>query len=168
MFFQEHEKLVYHPPLAPPDHKGYDPLAVDRALTAITGGKLADLIEDWKAPGQDTGDVSPEGKAKARVYAAAAEGELAKASRAVFGLPEFPECTDGVALEYLCHYLEYMEGKGSRPCHGSCSAGPAPGSSYLLHTDTRPTSGSSCVSNGTGPNESPQRVMPLRSELDKH
>lgn len=111
MFFEPHEKTIYSPEGS---DKKFDPLAVERALTIATGGKLNDLLTQWRAASDGLGDISPEGKAQSRVAAAEAEGQLAAVARAAFGLPPFPDCTDADALEWLCDYLRWMEGKGSR------------------------------------------------------
>ncbi len=113
MFFKEHEKKIYRPPDLPNDHKGFDPLAVDRALRVFTKDKLSVFIELWKND-PNLGDISPDGRASRVVESAYAEEILANAARSAFGLPVFPDCTDGFALEWLCDYLEYMEGKGVR------------------------------------------------------
>lgn len=121
MFFAEHEKTIYQPP---DSARKFDPLALDRALTIHSGGKVNEWLKLWQ--GGDSGDVSPGGRAEAAVMAAEAEGKLAELSRAAFGLPEFPEATDAHALEWLCDYLRWMEGKGSRGSAPPPSPGPSP------------------------------------------
>lgn len=129
MFFKDHEKCIYRPPDLDPNHPGYDPLAVARNLDVATAGRLAEFIEVWKGPAVDLGDISPTGKQEGRVQAAMAEQALVEAARKVFGLPDFPSTTDGNALEWLCHYLGYMEGKELRPGRTPSSPGPSDQSS---------------------------------------
>lgn len=108
MFFTEKERLVY-------EYAGklYDPLALDRKLTVASDNRLDELVAIRNAAGEDTGDVSPDALRRKAVEAAEAELLLAGIARRAFGLPEFPECTDAVALEALYAFLAYMEGKGS-------------------------------------------------------
>lgn len=108
MFFTEKERQVY----TGTNGILYDPLAVDRRLTILTGNKLRDLVILRNSAHEGTGDVSPEGRAQAAVEAARAELTLADASRGAFALPKFPEVTDAVALELLYHFLDWLEGKG--------------------------------------------------------
>lgn len=124
MFFEEHEKQIYTPPGS---DRAYDPLAIDRALTVATGGNLPGLVADWKAGSDGQGDVSDGAAARDAVTSAKAEEVLAAASRAAFGLPAFPQCTDGVALEYLADYLTYMAGKGRRESRPPPSPSSSPG-----------------------------------------
>ena len=126
MFFEDHEKRIYTPTGS---DKKYDPLALDRALQLATDFRLAQLVEAWKVPDKDEGDISPEGRLRKRREACVAEAELAKAARTAFGLPDFPECTDGTALELLCDWLDYFKKKGNRgdtPPHCTTSAVPTP------------------------------------------
>jgi hypothetical protein len=111
MFFQDHEKTIYSPEGS--DMK-FDPLALDRALVTASGGKLAELIEQWKSGSDDKGDVSASGKAERQIASALAEGELVKVARVAFKLGEFPVDLDAEALEYLCDFLEWMKKKGRR------------------------------------------------------
>lgn len=133
MFFPAHEKLIY----APPDHPAgasYDPLALDRELVRLTGGRLSALLVQHRAGSDGLGNVDAGAEADNALQSARAEEELVRAARTAFGLPDFPASTDGVALELLWHYLEYMEGKGepgaTRPPSADCSASPG---------DPRPT-----------------------------
>lgn len=112
MFFPERDRLIYTPPDHPDQSARFDPLALDRALVRATGGRLADLLAQHQAGADGLGDVSPGAGAKNALMSAEAEEQLVKAARAAFGLPDFPDCTDGRALEMLWHYLEYMAGKG--------------------------------------------------------
>ena len=109
MFFQDHEKQIYSPPGC--DQK-FDPLALDRALTKASGGRLNEWLQAWSP--ESEGDVSAEGKRKTSVEQADAEELLVEAARKAFGLPPFPESTSAQALEYLLDYLWWMEGKGVR------------------------------------------------------
>lgn len=109
--FQPHEKTIYTPPGS--DRK-FDPLSLSRSLVAATGGRLNSLLVEWAAGVDGQGDVSKGAAERDAVTSAAAEGELARAARAAFGLPEFPECLDATALEYLEDFLGWMEKKGSR------------------------------------------------------
>lgn len=112
MFFQDHEKKVYGPNV-----RGctttYDPIRVDNMLTTASGGTVDQLLAD-AAPEDGNGDISESAVRERRVRRAEAETRLAELAREVFSLPPHPETTDGVALEYLYDYLEYMKGKGTR------------------------------------------------------
>lgn len=108
MFFTEKEKAVYNAP----NGIRYDPVSVDRRLIVATRNRLHELITLRNIAAEGLGDVSPQGVNDSAVEAAAAELELSSASRKAFGLPDFPECTDGEALELLYHFLGYLEGKG--------------------------------------------------------
>lgn len=111
MFFEDHLKQIYSP-------KGselkFDPLVLDRALVAESEGRLNDLLIQWRAGTDGLGDVSDGAKYDNAVMSADAEDELVRIARGAFGLPEFPDCLDATALEYLCDFLEWMEGKGTR------------------------------------------------------
>lgn len=117
MFFQNHEKAIYSPPDC--DRK-FDPLALERTLRIVSGGRLPDLLADWTAGFDDRGDVSsdPERAKEIQranaVLSAQAEGELVRVARVAFELPPFPDSSDATALEYLQDYLEWMAGKGTR------------------------------------------------------
>lgn len=111
MFFQEHEKQIYSPQGS--DHK-FDPLALDRALVTASGGRLNVLLKQWQPLPDGEGDVSADGKARDAVARAEAETELAAVARKVFSVPDFPDATDAHALELLCDFLWWMEGKGVR------------------------------------------------------
>jgi len=111
MFFPDHEKLIYAPPGF--DTK-LDPLAVDRALRIASNGTLAGLLSDWQSASDGLGDISQGSTSANDVLSARAEETLVRVAREAFGLPPFPDCTDGVALEVLCDYLEWMAGKGKR------------------------------------------------------
>lgn len=143
MFFADHEKRIYSPEGS--DLK-FDPLALDRALTRASDGRLNDLLEAWQAGDLARGDVS-ESKASRALVVAEAEGELARVARSAFGLPDFPECCDATALEYLCDFLGWMEGKGSR---GSAPP-PSPSPSDSAGFDSTTTPSSSCTSTSNGP-----------------
>lgn len=110
MFFTEKEKAIY----VAPDGRRYDPLRVDRLLTAATGNRFDELVLYRNNARAETGDVSKQGRAEAAVLAARAEIELADAARKVFEFPSFAESGvgDAVVLETLYHYLGWMEGKG--------------------------------------------------------
>lgn len=108
MFFQDHEKLIFS--LEGSDKK-YDPLALDRAFRRESNGKFSALIDLWKAADRDEGDISQDGRLKTQLCSDQAEEELARISRLVFDLPLFPDCTDGVALEYMCQYLDWCKKK---------------------------------------------------------
>jgi len=118
MFFEDHQKMIYTPsPGCLPDGRAsqkFDPLAIDRALMVATGNALARLVEDWKAVDRDEGDISPQGRAATIERSCRAEETLANAARVAFALPAFPDCTDAVALELLCDYLEWLKKKGTR------------------------------------------------------
>lgn len=107
MFFTDEERTIYTSPLG----TKYDPLRVDRLLTIATNNRLDEYVGCVNNAGGETGDVSQAGRAQAAVLAARAELELAKAARAAFGLPEFPELTDARALEVLYDFLGWMAGK---------------------------------------------------------
>lgn len=111
MFFAAHEKLIYTP--TGTDLK-FDPLAVERGLRIATGNRLSGLLSDWRAGTDGLGDIGAGAADENAVRSARAEGELVAAARTAFGLPPFPDCTDAVVLEYLCDYLEWMAGKGTR------------------------------------------------------
>jgi hypothetical protein len=77
---------------------------------------------------------------KAAVITAKAELELASIARQAFGLPEFPECSDAVALEVLFDFLGWLEKKDS----GDVTPSPSPASS--VSTEISPTNSSSpCI-----------------------
>lgn len=136
MHFEAHEKAIYSPE-SRPDLK-YDPLDLDRKLTIISGGTFGDLVDRYRPIeyGPDgkplAGDISEDGVKKAKVDRAEAEAELVGVVRKAFVLPEFPECTDGQALEILHDYLWYMEKKGSREERTPIS--PPPSDSSLPET----------------------------------
>jgi len=109
MIYQEHEKTIYTPPGS---STAYDPLAIDRALTIKSSGTINSLLSDWCAGSDGKGDVSSGSVEANSLRVAQAEEVLVQISRAVFNLPPFPECLDATALEYLRHYLWWMEGKG--------------------------------------------------------
>ncbi len=92
----------------------YDPLALDRLLRVATGNKLAKLVEQWKSADSDEGDISEEGMLEKLAASCEAEERLAHAARVAFNMPDFPECTDGQALELLCDYLDWLKKKGQR------------------------------------------------------
>lgn len=106
--FSEKEKAIYEAP----GGKKYDPLRIDRLLVIQTHNRLAEMLKLVDPKVITSGDVSKQGRERAEVEACNAELELADASRTVFGLPGFPDCTDACALETLYHYLEWMAGKG--------------------------------------------------------
>lgn len=114
MFFTDREKQIYVPPGAT-EGTAYDPLALDNYLTYLSGGRLAewvDMVNRGRAkPGEELGDVSPDGKAKSKADGAMAELELAKIARQAFSLPQFPECLDAQALEWLYDFLGWLEKK---------------------------------------------------------
>lgn len=110
MFYQEHEKKIYSPEGS---DKSYDPLALHRSLVTETGGKFDELWVDWTCVSSDSGDVS-EPQSQKELASALAEGELVRAARKAFKLPEFPDCLDAVVLEYLRDFVEWLEGKGQR------------------------------------------------------
>lgn len=132
-YFEPHEKTIYSPTEFP-DHK-YDPLAIDRKLTSLSGGAWGDLVDRYRPIkyGPDgkpeTGDISPEGIKEAKLDRVKAEEEVVRIVRKAFDLPEFPDCTDGQALEVLHDYLWWMEGKGSR--EGTTPSSPPPSDSSL-------------------------------------
>ena len=111
MFFEPHLKLIYSPPNS---DKQYDPLALDRAMTYHSGGKINDILKAWNASSDGLGDVGPGAREAKEVMTAQAEASLVEIARKMFGLPDFPECFDATALECLSDYLEWMEGKGRR------------------------------------------------------
>lgn len=111
MFFEDYEKLIFSP--IGLDRK-FDPLAIDRALRKASGNTLGKLIETWKAVDRDEGDISDEGRLKTALAADEAEESLARIARIAFDLPSFPDCTDGVALEYLCQYLDWCKKKETK------------------------------------------------------
>jgi hypothetical protein len=112
MQFEEHERAIYSPQIA--TERQYDPLAVDRKLVAASEGRIDQLLRAWQPVTKESGDISDEGQRTARLEYAAAEEQLALIARKAFDLPPFPECTDGIALEYLVDYLVWMEKKGQR------------------------------------------------------
>jgi len=111
VYFSENEKKIYHPPGS---DKAFDPLQLDRTLTIRSGGNLNALVAARNAKYAGLGDISQEGRRRAEVDCAEAELALASIARDAFGLPPFPDCLDAQALEYLFHFLEWMEGKGER------------------------------------------------------
>ena len=131
--FEPHEKAIYSPPEFP--ERKYDPLDIDRKLTILSGGTFGDLMDRYRPIkyGPDgkpeTGDISEEGVKRAEVDRAEAETEVVRIARKAFGLPEFPDCTDGQCLEVLHDYLWWMEGKGSR--EGTTPTSPPPSDSSL-------------------------------------
>lgn len=122
MFFDDNQKLIFSPQGST---KKYDPLALDRAFRRESNGRFGTLIDLWKASDRDEGDISAEGRIKTQLASDEAEEELARIARLVFNLPLFPECTDGVALEYMCQYLDWCkkkEMKGTTPQECTTSA----------------------------------------------
>lgn len=108
MFFEDHEKQIF---TIEGSDKKFDPLGIDRALRKESGNQLGKLIETWKAADSDEGDISEEGQLKTVIASDEAEARLANIARSVFGLPQFPDCTDGTALEWLCQYLDWCKKK---------------------------------------------------------
>lgn len=106
MLFEDYERQIYSPEGS---DEQFDPLAVLRHLEVACGGELAGLVADWKGAG-DLGDVSA-GAAAGNLAAARAEDRLAAASRAAFRLPDFPDCLDATALEYLVGFLDWVKKK---------------------------------------------------------
>lgn len=133
MFFTDREKAIYTPPHA---DRPFDPLALSNLLTVHSGNRLHDLIADHNAHGdvlrasadEEAKGLDPRPRAEvdeAAVLTAKADLELAGVARKAFGLPEFPDCTDAIALEMLFHFLDWLEkksGTGDPPS-------PSPGSS---------------------------------------
>jgi hypothetical protein len=111
MLFAPHEKSIYQPEGS---DKRFDPLLLHNALVVASGGRLNELLVAWSASSDNLGDVSQGSQARSAVMSAEAEMELARVARKVFGLPDFPEATDGEALELLDDYCRWMEGKGVR------------------------------------------------------
>lgn len=132
MFFTEREKMVYEAP----GGWNYDPVVIDRRLVIATHNRLREYLELRNAVVEGRGDVSKEGVNSLVVDAAQAELALAQAARKAFELPDFPECTDGQALELLYHFLGWLEGKdekaGMPP--GSPETSPEPSSSEPTKT----------------------------------
>lgn len=110
MFFTEKQRAIY----VAPDGRKYDPLRIDRLLTAATDNRLNEWVQYRNNAGAATGDVSKAGRSEAAVLAANAELALADAARKVFGFAPFDEGGpgDAIVLETLYHYLGWMEGKG--------------------------------------------------------
>jgi hypothetical protein len=111
MFFEEHQKLIFSPQGST---EKFDPLALDRLLRKESNNSLGRLIDAWKAPDLDEGDISDTGRLATVLRSDEAEVELARISRIAFNLKDFPECTDAVALEYLCQYLDWCKKKGMK------------------------------------------------------
>ncbi len=109
MFFTDAQKLIFTSTVEEP--KKFDPLALDRALRKASNNRLGYLIETWKAVDTDEGDISVDGRLQTVLESDKAEEALANIAREVFGLSPFPDCTDGVALEYLCEYLDWCKKK---------------------------------------------------------
>ncbi len=109
MFYTDEERGIFTPEGS--DRK-YDPLAVLRRLTAATKGEFNELWIKWCSPQNNDGDVSVT-QASKEYESACAEEQLVKASRVAFELPDFPDCTDGVALSHLRTFVEYLQGKDS-------------------------------------------------------
>ena len=110
MKYEPHEKLIYSPPGST---EKYDPLVLDRSIMIASGGKINEMMVAWYGAGDDLGDISEGGKPNKLIMSAQAEEQLAKVSRKVFNLPDFPACLDAIALEFIDHFLRYMEGKGN-------------------------------------------------------
>lgn len=147
MFFPEHTKLIYHPSGS---DKLFDPLALDRALRKVSNNRLGFLIETWKAVDSDEGDVSEQGRLSTALASDEAEAALASIARTVFELGEFPKCTDGFALEWLCDYLDWCkkkEMKDTTPQDFSTSEIP-----HYLDTEGHYSmrNGLPCISGSTG------------------
>jgi hypothetical protein len=101
MFYNEIDKLIYESPLK----KKYDPLVVYRHLILHSNGKINDLLAIWSE------DSSSD------VHKAVAEGQLVDIARKVFDLKPFSEeggVVDGVVLNELVDYIDWLEKKGQR------------------------------------------------------
>jgi hypothetical protein len=101
MFYTATERLVYESPTK----AKYDPVALHRKLVLAAGGKLNDWLATW-------GD-----EAAAEVDVAKAEEGLVAAARAALALTPFGDGTghtDRDAIDALCHFLEWCEGKDLR------------------------------------------------------
>jgi hypothetical protein len=108
MFFTDSQKLIFS---IEGSDKKFDPLALDRALRRESNNRLGKLIETWKAVDLDEGDISEQGRLTTALASDEAEEQLALICRKVFDLPDFPDCTDGQALEWLCGYLDWCKKK---------------------------------------------------------
>jgi hypothetical protein len=111
MFFADHEKTIYSPPGS---DLQFDPLALDRAITAATQGKLVEWWVEWEARPGDAFTSGVLTAAEAALMSAEAEAKIAAAARVAFGLPDFPACCDATALEYLLDFRGWMAKKGRR------------------------------------------------------
>lgn len=131
MFFADHEKSIYSPPGS--DLK-FDPLALDRAITRESGGRLLELWVEWEAKPGDAFTSGVLTAAEAALRSAAAEAELVGAARRAFGLPDWPDCPDATALEYLVDFREWMAKKGTRGETPPASPGASPGPSCAAPT----------------------------------
>jgi hypothetical protein len=109
MHFEDYEKLIFTPTGS---IKAFDPLALERALRKASDNRLGKLIETWKLVNSDEGDISERGQYEKAMASDEAEEQLANIARTAFGLEPFPGCTDAVALEYLCEYLDWCKKKG--------------------------------------------------------
>ncbi len=99
MFFNQLDKLIYTSPL----DKKFDPLALYRKLITSRGGVINDRLSIWS-------DETATSFNKAM-----AEEELVAISRQSFELKPFTEedgVTDGVALNCLVDFLEWIEKNG--------------------------------------------------------
>lgn len=96
MFYTAADKLIYKSPTG----SQFDPLVLHRKLILASGGLVNQHLLAWSSP--DTSDVEK----------AMAEEKLVTAARSTFGLAAFDKdggVLDGVALDCLTHYLEWLE-----------------------------------------------------------
>jgi hypothetical protein len=101
LFTADADKLIYESPAK----AKYDPVALHRRLVLAGNGKLNDWLATW---GDD---------AAAEVDVARAEEALVAAARTAFNLKPFDAdggSTDRDAIDALCHFLEWTEGKDLR------------------------------------------------------
>ena len=112
MFYPDHEKQIYE---VPGIERKFDPLVLERQLMRLSGARFWDLLATFnlasKAESGEVGDISEDGRARAKLEWRDAEEQLAKLSRLVFDLGE---CVDAQAMEYLLDFVEWWEGKGQR------------------------------------------------------
>ena len=96
MFYSPTEKLIYGPPVGPPQ----DPLAVHRSLVRLSAGRINDWIADWSADDM--------------LVRAEAEEQLVSATRRTFGFKPATDAdgiSDSQVLAVLEDFLRWCEGK---------------------------------------------------------
>lgn len=101
MFYNDIDKLIYHSPA----NRNYDPLALYRRLISFSEGNINKLLLMWSD------------KEQTEINRLAAEEQIVSIARQAFELKPFNEedgVVDGIVLNTLLDYLDWLEKKGQR------------------------------------------------------